>query len=301
MENSPGVFVALVQKLQGHIPITALVNDVEEYHQAKGLLKDNALPLQSVTFLEVERNTMWVRDYGPMILETDSGSPLLLDAKYSKDRAEDDRVPATLAESLNLTRVTVPYVIEGGNLLTNGNRLAIMTSLISDESIHSQEDHERYLNIFTEFYGMKEVVVLESLLGEPTGHVDMFATFTSTDTVIVGSYPIEEDAENAAILDRNTARLAEVKTDNGPLNVIRIPMPTHKDGIWRTYTNVIYANGLLLVPTYPLVDVEAQMQALSIFKEALPGWQIEGIDASQVIESNGALHCCSEAFMTVEI
>ena len=291
LDDSPELFVEMVRLLHHRIPLIALVSNEEELLQAKSLLSDHTIPLHQLRFLEVEHDTMWVRDYGPMILETDAGFPVLLDAGYSEERDGDDRVPAEMAALLKIQRVPVPYVIEGGNLLTNGKRLAIMTGQICDDAIQTPEDHEQFLRVFRQLYGMEEVVVLEALVGEPTGHVDMFATFTSADTVFVGSYQVEEDAENAAILDRNAARLAEVETASGPLQVIRIPMPTHKDGVWRTYTNVVYANGQVLVPIYPSVNDDLQALALSAFRAALPGWQIDGIDASELIESNGALHC----------
>ncbi len=49
------------------------------------------------------------------------------------------------------------------------------------------------------------------------------------------------------------------------MQVVRIPMPSHKDGNWRTYTNVIYANGVVLVPQYPDADAELDRVALTSF------------------------------------
>ncbi|NCF91267.1 MAG: hypothetical protein GWQ05_09960 [Verrucomicrobiaceae bacterium] len=291
IDRSPQLFVDLVSRIHSRMPVVALVNHAEQYRHAKTLLRDHAIPLDTVRFAEVAHDTMWVRDYGPMILESESGSPIMLDAGYSSGREQDDRLPAAIAPFLNIPRVPFPFVVEGGNLLTNGNRLGVMTGSTNDESISSPKHYEHYLNAVERFYGFEEVVVLEPLIGEPTGHVDMFATFPSAHTVIVGSYTQEEDAENAALLDRNAALLAEVTTEDGPLRVIRIPMPTHRDGIWRTFTNVIYANGLVLIPIYPQIDTDLQREAFDIFKAALPGWQVDGVDASEIIESSGALHC----------
>ena len=191
VDDSPELFVEMVRLLHHRIPLIALVTNEEEFLQSKSLLSDHAIPLHQIRFLEVEHDTMWIRDYGPMILETDAGFPVLLDAGYSVDRPCDDLVPAEIAPLLKIPRVPVPYVIEGGNLLTNGKRLAIMTGQVGDDAIQSPEDHEQFLRVFGELYGMEEVVVLEALIGEPTGHVDMFATFTSADTVFVGSYGVE--------------------------------------------------------------------------------------------------------------
>ncbi len=121
----------------------------------------------------------------------------------------------------------------------------------------------------------------------------MFALFISRNTVVVGEYDPRVDPENAAILDRNADYLAKLQTSSGAMRVVRLPMPAHDDGIWRTYTNVIFANGALLVPIYDDADAMEQRQALSTYRELLPRWEIIGVNASRIIGSNGALHCIS--------
>jgi hypothetical protein len=134
-------------------------------------------------------------------------------------------------------------------------------------------------------------VFLEPLVGEQTGHVDMFATFVSSDVVVVGEYSPDADPLNAEILDRNAQRLAAVRTSRGPLRVLRIPMPPHTLDVWRTYTNVLFANGTLVVPTYPGIDPQGEAEALAIYKHLLPGWTVVGVDCNRLIEWGGAVHC----------
>jgi agmatine/peptidylarginine deiminase len=75
------------------------------------------------------------------------------------------------------------------------------------------------------------------------------------------------------------------------MQIVRIPMPSHRDGNWRTYTNVIYANGVVLVPQYPDSDPALDKVSLNVFREALPDWTVVGIDCSKLITKRGALHC----------
>ena len=93
--------------------------------------------------------------------------------------------------------------------------------------------------------------------------------------------------------NRNAQRLEGLPTPHGPLRVIRIPMPPHKDGNWRTYTNVVFANGALLVPVYRGVDRAGREKALELFARLLPGWQVIGIDCTTLIQGGGALRCIS--------
>ena len=71
------------------------------------------------------------------------------------------------------------------------------------------------------------------------------------------------------------------------MEVIRIPMPSHKDGNWRTYTSVICANGVVLVPQYPDSDAELDKVALKVFRDALPKWKVVGVDCSKLIAKRG--------------
>ncbi|MGB6043225.1 MAG: agmatine deiminase family protein [Pirellulales bacterium] len=291
IEDMPELFVEIVRQTSGKVSIIALVSDVEEYQFANMILRSKHVAADHVRFAEVMHDTLWARDYGPMIVDSKDRGPVVLDAGYGLGRSNDDRVPEELARLFKLPLVPVPLTIAGGNLLTNGEGFAIVTDQILAENVAADDDEDVFFETLRRTYGFQQVVMLESLVGEATGHVDMFATLTSPNTVLVGAYTYQQDAENAAILDRNAARLGQVSTSHGPLRVVRVPMPPHDDHIWRTYTNVIYANGVVLVPIYPELDHRGRRRALEIFSKALPTWKVVGVDATRIIELNGALHC----------
>jgi agmatine/peptidylarginine deiminase len=287
------LLVNVVHQVRGRLDIVLLVSNIETCEAAKRLLRESSIPLKYVRFVELPHDTMWARDYGPIVVKTKEGRPVVIDAVYSLDRANDDRVPEGLARLLNVRVVQMPLRIDGGNLLSNGDGLAITTNYLFDENQFGELDEEVLRDVLRENYGLSRIAVLEPLLGEPTGHVDMFATFTSANTVVVGQYDPKVDPANAAILDRNANQLSRLRTKKGPLRVVRIPMPPHDDNGWRTYTNVIYANGVLLVPTYGELDASTRTEAMITYKKLLPGWRVVAVDSSRLIESNGALHCIS--------
>ena len=97
---------------------------------------------------------------------------------------------------------------------------------------------------------------------------------------------------NSAI-DEAAQTLSQVKVDDVPVTVERIQMPPRRDGKWRTYTNVIYANGVLLVPQYPDYSPELDAKALEVYRKVLPDWKVVGVNASTLIEKRGSLHCLS--------
>lgn len=291
INEMPELFLEIVKQVGGRIEIVLLVSNIEDYKTAKGLLRTNSIPLRHVRFVEVAHNTMWARDYGPIIVKSKEGRSIVIDGGYDITRPDDDHVPVELAHLLNLQVVQTPFRFDGGNLLSNGNGLALTTCRLFEDNAIDDFNEKSIYEVLQKSYGVKRVAILEPLSGEPTGHVDMFATFISENIVVIGQYNPEYDPENAAILDRNAAQLSGMQTAKGPLQVIRIPMPPHNDDVWRTYTNVIYANGILLVPTYSDVNGAGQKQALSTYRKLLPNWKVVSIDASCIIKSAGALHC----------
>ncbi len=291
VRDMPNVFSSLVGATHGRVPLVALVNDADELRLARHILKEDSRLWDHVSFVQVPHDTMWARDYGPLVVRRPNGDAVLLDAVYDSDRPLDDRVPTTLASRLSKDRMAVPLPLEGGNLLTNGRGLAIVAGKHWIEEDFGPGGKARYVAALKHYYGFDDVLVLESLIDEPTGHVDMFATFTSADTILVGSYREDEDPDNAAVLNRNAASLQCARTSGGPLKVHRIPMPPRDGELWRSYTNAVYVNGAVLVPVYPGVDPSGRRVAMETFRRALPGWDIIGMDASDVIQSGGAFHC----------
>jgi agmatine/peptidylarginine deiminase len=68
--------------------------------------------------------------------------------------------------------------------------------------------------------------------------------------------------------------------------------PTH-DGLWPTYTNVVYLNRTLLVPTYSFVPPSVEEKMLRVYQELLPGWKIVPIASDPLLEDYGSLHCAT--------
>ena len=79
----------------------------------------------------------------------------------------------------------------------------------------------------------------------------------------------------------------------GPLKVVRIPMPHHRDGVWRTYTNVVFANDAVVVPTFAGMDPGLERKALDTYRHLLPGRRIVTVEATSLARTGGALRCVS--------
>jgi agmatine/peptidylarginine deiminase len=297
----PDLLVNIVSAAGQNISILALVSDDDGIELVTEILKERKVSTEGIRFLHIVHDSMWIRDYGPFSVQRHDGQPEIVDAKYDREvgRANDDFVPVVVAKHLGMSVVRAPVLLEGGNLLSNGEGLCITTTALLDNNADREIDDGQVHRILHRYFGAEQAVFLEPLIGESTGHVDMFALFVSPDTVVVGSYDPLTDPVNAAVLDRNAACLAQTRTSRGPLRVVRIPMPDNTDGVWRTYTNVIFANGVLMVPVYADMETERHEVAMNVFRHILPGWKITPIDATDAIQCGGALHCVSKAILSL--
>jgi len=290
----PEEFVALVRALDGHIPLIGLVDCEADRRMAVTLLSDWGISPDVIQFVCLPARTPWIRDYGPTFVRLATGQVVLLDPEYHIAALRDeDATPVGLAHLLRLPYAQVPVLLEGGNLIGNGRGLAVTTTHLMRRNAPRGLTQQEMGRILHEFYGLRQWTVLHPLTTELTGHVDMFVTFTAPDTVLVGAYDPRIDPINAEVLDDNAAILAQVRTATGPLRVERIPMPTNHGSTFRTYTNVVYANGVVLMPTYPDADRRAEALARQTYERLLPGWRVEPIHVPELTKQQGALRCAT--------
>ena len=288
----PKLLAEIVSLARKRVSVVSLVSTPAERDKVLRVLASAGLPPNTVRFVRVPTNTIWVRDFGPIFVKRSDGAKVAIDVEYEKDgRRQDNDAAAAVAAHLEVPVLYAPILLEGGSLLSNGRGLCVTTAVAVNRNISRGYDLATIRKLFRKNFGIRRIVLLEPLRGETTGHPDMFACFTDPRTIVVGAYPRAVDPVNAAVLDRNAALLAKVQVAGGKLRVVRLPMPHNQDDLWRTYTNGLFANGLLLVPHYPGADTAGQRSAMATFRSLLPGWEVRGIDAGKLIAREGALRC----------
>jgi agmatine/peptidylarginine deiminase len=296
--HHPEAFVKIMESLLPATRVICILADEQQRIEAVNLLGVLAQD-PNCSLVVVPIDTMWIRDYGPLAVRAAGGMVLAVDADCSLPEEGvdiqdfDNELPSRLAQVMQLPCLKVPLRLQGGNFLTNGAGLIVTSEAMTRNNGEDGREESQVYQQITEIFGCSQWLVLEPLIDEPTEHVDMYIAFLAENVVVVGQYDRTEDPENADLLDRAAARLARVQTPKGPMRVHRIPMPPRLDGVWRTYTNVIFANGRLLVPSYSGAPQELEEQAMDLYRRLLPGWEVIGIDCEEMIPLGGALHCIS--------
>ena len=289
--------VKMIVETHQHVQIIILVEDDLIEDEASEALREAKVALDRVRFHHVPTNTLWVRDFGPVVIDTGDGAYKCVAAPRTfnlKDpRLEDDHASLALSRLFDIPVIPARFILEGGAVLSNGAGLCVVSSGLLEKNALLGYPEPHITNTIKRLFGAEQVIYLEPLYEEPTGHVDWFATFTSSHTIVVGDYR-GIDPVNASLLDRHAERLAGVITATGPLKVVRVPMPPRGEGYFGgTYTNVVFANGVLLVPSCPEAPPGVEQEAFDVFRRLLPGWRVVGIDCRKLIVRRGALHCAA--------
>jgi agmatine/peptidylarginine deiminase len=292
------VVVGMASHLLGRLHLVILVDDQLREYKARLELKRKGVPLERVCFIQIPTNTLWVRDYGPFSIKTGDTSHAWLDVQLNNEMAlhenpENDHLPQALGRLARTPVLRAPLYLEGGSILSNGAGLCIVSQDVLDKNARLGLGEQHVRDTLKRLFGAEQIVFLKPLIGETTGHVDWFATFTAPDVLVLGDYR-GLDTPNMQLLDEHARRLAGTETPLGPLQLERIPMPPRgTDYFGGSYTNVVFANGLLLVPTWPEASAAAEAEVFETYGRLLPGWKIVGIDCHKCAPAGGALHCAT--------
>lgn len=291
--------------------ICELITDQDDF-------TEQGIDLTNISFFPVDLDNVenvWIRDYGPHTLyANDVHEMALVDWKYEMPSPVIDTIASyALAEYFNLplyltTVAPTSLRLDGGNFLTDGLGTGFSTKRVLEEN---GNDEFFVDNTMDQFMGIEEYIKFDVLQFDEIHHIDMHMKVLDEETILIGEYP--EGVSDWARIEQNIAELQEnhVSYFGSPYDIVRIPMPPDQNGdypegqpsfssdcsaffrpCYNTYTNVLFVNKKILVPTYQ--QPEFDEQALSIWQNLMPGYEIVGIDCSEVIPDYGALHCIAK-------
>jgi hypothetical protein len=200
---------------------------------------------------------------------------------------------------------TNDLVNTGGNYMSDGLGNAFASSLIMNENAAgnpygvSVKTEAQIDGIMQAYMGIQNYIKMDVLPYDVIHHIDMHMKLLDEETLLVSRYP-EGVADGPQIEANIDYVLNNFQSAFGtPYDVKWIDAPpsttgSYPDtgGYYRTFSNSIFINKTILVPTYrPEVDDPA----LAYYEELLPGYNIVGIDVDNsgenLIALLGAIHC----------
>ncbi len=310
LELIPWVYAEIIRALTRHEMVNLIVPDTPHAAVATDVLSRANADMGRVNLWELPTDRSWLRDSGPIFVTNAVGERIALDwhfnawAKY-EDWKSDDRVPAFVAEKLNMPRVRPVHhghrvVLEGGSIDVNGAGLLLTTEeclLSKTQERNPPFTRTDYEKVFADYLGIKKVLWLDrGIVGDDThGHIDDLARFINSRTVVAVVESNPADA-NYTILHENRERLESMTdTHDTKLEVVPLPMPRPLifDGtrLPVSYANFYIANGVVIVPTF---NDPADRVALGTLAELFPGREVVGISCVDLVWGLGTLHCMTQ-------
>ncbi|TAH41793.1 MAG: T9SS type A sorting domain-containing protein [Bacteroidetes bacterium] len=274
----------------------------------KNYLSSNSVPLYNIEYLIEPFNSIWCRDYGPWNVYTnDVDSLALIDWIYNRPRAKDDTVPAAIQRHTGLpmyqtTQSPYDLIHTGGNFMTDGLGTGFSSNLILQENPMKSE--AGIDSIMNEFMGITRYIKMPTLPYDQIHHIDMHMKLLDEETILMGEYP-QGIADGPQIEANLQYILANFNSVFGtPYKVVRVPMPPDNSGAYpntggdyRTYANAVFVNKTVILPIY---DEQYDTTAIRIWREALPGYTITGINCNSMISALGAIHCITKEVSTAD-
>ncbi len=295
----------IISACHTNVDITVLVSSEEAKTRAQQKVEENGVQGDKINFVDLDFNSLWIRDFGAIEIVDSSGAPKWLDFEYFlpgnswiddggnyTGRPADDDAFKKFATLSDINTQKVPLVLHGGAIASNGNGLILISEAVFEWNHHRFDyDEKTTRGLFEQYFPGNQIEFIPPLQGEPTGHLDIFLVFVGEQTVLIGELDSAHDEFNKYRLDRIASRLKDLSYHGDSLNVRRIPMPIRgQQGTIGTYTNVVFANGKLLMPIYT-GDESFREQAKAIYREVLPDWEIVEFHSDALMAAEGALHC----------
>ena len=259
--------------------------------QAQTALSNGGVNMDNVTFIDMpidDDYAYWVRDFSPFYV-FDNQDLSIVDFNYNRPyRTEQNAVPSKLAEYFDMSYSKMALTHTGGNLMQDGRGTAFSDDLVISENNNSET---RVLSRMKTYTGTDNYVITIDPQGDYIAHIDCWGKIVAPDKIIVARLP--ETNSRYQYYEQVANQLANTKCAYGyNYRVYRIDEPG--GSVVAPYTNSLIANGHVYMPLGS--NSTYNQKALEVYREALPGYDVVGIQGFAASNQNAflntdALHC----------
>lgn len=258
---------------------------------------------RNLTFINLDSDDTWSRDFGGITIEEEKDLKILdftFNAWGKKFPYEKDN---QITKKLKLKGIfkgykhkTIPFVLEGGAIESNGNGIIMTTTkCLLEKNRNPKLTQKQIEKKLVQYLGAKKILWLNhgALEGDDTdSHIDTLARFISSDTILYQSCDDKDDSHYAELKNMERELKNFTQLNGKPFKLIALPWIDAKfdreDRLPATYANFLIINGAVLVPIY---NDKNDNEALKIFKKSFPKYDIVAINCSTLIRQHGSLHC----------
>ena len=247
--------------------------------------------MDNVEFLDMDLDSdyaYWVRDFSPFYVFKDTDLSVV-DFTYNRpNRTEQNAVPQKLATYFNMSYSKMGLTHTGGNLMQDGRGTSFSDDLVISENSNNET---KVRNQMKQYTGTDNYVITIDPQGDYIAHIDCWGKIVAPDKIIVARLP--ESNSRYSYYEQVASELANTKCAYGyNYKIYRIDEPGGSSVA--PYTNSLIANGHVYMPLGE--NSSYNQKALEVYQEALPGYEIHGVQGFSQNNSlrflnTDALHC----------
>ena len=314
-----GIPSDLVVELANEDILYVLVETNNQQNQATNNFNNWGVNSDNVVFINTDTYSYWTRDHGPQFVIGEdywkvvnqyfNGYPeengcqensFFDDNNNTVGRPfpselrgweEDDDTNIDFANQMNWDILELPLYLTGGNFMTDGYGMGFSTQLMVNENNISNNEFQQ---IVRDELNLLNYHIFDNPNVSSIQHIDCLAKLVNSETIIIKQVP--ESSPEYDCIEDFAQSFYELNTFYGrPFQIHRIYCPEINSGWWElnsvaAYTNSLILNNKVLVPQYGIVSDE---NALNIYQEAMPGYEIIGFnnDTGNPWYGEDALHC----------
>jgi agmatine/peptidylarginine deiminase len=293
-EGSFGIPYSSIAEMSQDCIVTTIVSGSSQETTVRNLFTNNGVNLTNCNFLYAPIDRWWSRDYGPWYIAIDNSEIAIIDFPYNRPRPNDDEIPKKMATFLDEDWYGMDVVNTGGNYMCDGYGVAAQTDLVLDENlagINCYQDvpltEEQVYQRIEDYLGITQYFVRPDPTNEDIKHIDCWGKFLDIDKVVITQVPLSDN--RYADYEAAAAFFAETNCSYGyPYQVFRVQAATYNDYDTNPYTNSLILNNKVFVPQS---GSSFDDEAIAVYEEAMPGYEIYGSYSSYGWLNTDAFHC----------
>jgi agmatine/peptidylarginine deiminase/PKD repeat protein len=279
-----GIPLSAIAEMSEDCNITTIVSGPSEETSVRNIFNNNGVILSHCSFVHQDPNTWWTRDYSPWFIAVDDTEIAIVDFPYNRPRPNDDEIPILMADILDVDLYGMNIEHTGGNYMNDGYGIAVSTDLVWEENL--SQTHNQIAEKFQNYLGVNTYHVTADPLDDYIKHVDCWAKFLDVDKILITQVPETDyryqDYEDLAIF------FSQQNCSWGyPYEVYRVQAADYDEYDTNPYTNSLILNDKVFVPQS---GSDLDDDAIALYQQAMPGYEIIGVYSSQWYNSD-ALHC----------
>ena len=283
------VFLPMVQQIDRENTIYIAVRYEYKLNNIVNLLNDEGCSFDNLSFFIYPCNIFWMRDFAPFFVYDSDDRLVGIDTKYVDFYPLSDSFPDFFCQNYCFDLYDFDFYYDGGNFMTDGKGLFAASDVIFFQN--PDLTPEQADSLMATYFGCERLIIFEMCSQYiQFGHIDMWAKFLNTNTVLVAQVPYQHTIEYA-LLENAASIFDTLKTYNGEtFNVLRLPLVRMTSIRWyATYTNSLILDDQVFLPIY---NHSSDSLAIATYKAALPDHEIIPIDCGDFSSRwAGAIHC----------